>query len=437
MSGPRRLDGSVPDDRNECLQAALAFDRLGLCVIPIEAGTKVAKSWKRYQDERPSEATIRRWFANGSSHSLALVMGPVSDGLICRDFDDLNAYELWAAEYPEFARTLPTAETGGGGRHVYGRASSEAIESFGKGYVKFDDGELRLRNCYCVSPPSTHPDGGNYRWGIPLSPDIPAIDIHTAGFAKQYVAATESHGENRDDRDHRGNRSTQSKLKTTDAISKEGERKQAPLALDSPASLNGSVLSASLCCTDDFDDWPQEVQKAIRESLPNGPRKRNRMVFELARALKAIPELSEAPANDLKAYVRQWHRLAASVIATQAFEETWIDFLRAWPRVKFPKGNEPIMTLLVKVKESKLPDIAMQYEQEPLQWLVALCRELQRTAGANPFYLSCRTAGRLLAVDHTTASRWLFLLVSDGVLIEVEKGSQQGRRATRYKYVKD
>jgi hypothetical protein len=42
-----------------------------------------------------------------------------------------------------------------------------------------------------------------------------------------------------------------------------------------------------------------------------------------------------------------------------------------------------------------------------------------------------------LGVDHTTAARWLFLLVSDGVLIEIEKGSQQGRSASRYKYVKD
>lgn len=437
MSRPRKLSSNVPDDRSERLQAALAYHCLGLCVIPIRPGTKIASAWKRYQNDRPSDSTIRRWFGNGSDNSLALVMGPVSGGLICRDFDDLSAYERWAAEFPELVRTLPTVETGGGGRHVYAKAGWQQIEDIDKAYVKFDDGELRLRNCYCVAPPSTHPDGGSYRWIIPLCSHVPAIDIHGAGFAKQYVSATESNRANGDDRDHTENRSTQSKQRTTDAISNEGESNQARLTLDSPESLNGSVLSVALCCTDDFDTLPKDVQQAIRESLPNGPRKRNRMVFELARGLKAIPELSEAPANDLKEYVRHWHRLAASVIATQAFEETWIDFLRAWPRVKFPKGNEPIMALFAKVKESELPGVAMQYEQEPVRLLVALCRELQRAAGGNPFYLSCRTAGRLLDVDHTTAARWLFLLVSDEVLIEVEKGSQQGRRASRYKYVKD
>jgi hypothetical protein len=46
--------------------------------------------------------------------------------------------------------------------------------------------------------------------------------------------------------------------------------------------------------------------------------------------------------------------------------------------------------------------------------------------------LSCHTAGHLLAVDHTTAWRWLFLLLHDGILEEVEKGDRRKRRASRY-----
>ena len=72
-----------------------------------------------------------------------------------------------------------------------------------------------------------------------------------------------------------------------------------------------------------------------------------------------------------------------------------------------------------------------------MRQLVTLCRELQRHAGDGPFFLGCRTAGRLLDVDHATASRWLFLLKSEGVLLESEKGGKgRGRyRATRYRYV--
>lgn len=199
MSRPRKLPCSIADERSELVQAALTYHRLGLCVIPVRTGTKVAQSWKRYQAERPSEATIRRWFASGSSNSVPFVMGPVSGGLICRDFDDLTAYERWAAQFPQLAQTLPTVETGGGGRHVYAKADSSQIGEFDRAYLKFDDGELRLRSCYCVAAPSSHPDGGTYRWIIPLGSDIPAIDIRSAGFTQQYTAgATESNREHRD-----------------------------------------------------------------------------------------------------------------------------------------------------------------------------------------------------------------------------------------------
>ncbi len=59
---------------------------------------------------------------------------------------------------------------------------------------------------------------------------------------------------------------------------------------------------------------------------------------------------------------------------------------------------------------------------------------LQRVSGEKPFFLACRTAGKLLGVDHTTASRGLFLLRNDGLLEEVEKGNRINRRASRYKY---
>ena len=66
--------------------------------------------------------------------------------------------------------------------------------------------------------------------------------------------------------------------------------------------------------------------------------------------------------------------------------------------------------------------------------LVALCRELQASAANEPFYLSCRTAGRLLEVDHMTANRWLFLLESDGLLTVAQKGSRETNKATRFRY---
>ena len=95
--------------------------------------------------------------------------------------------------------------------------------------------------------------------------------------------------------------------------------------------------------------------------------------------------------------------------------------------------------ILERAKSAPPPTEAMGYEHDKLRLLVSMCRELQRHAGDGPFYLGCRTAGRLLDVNHTTAWRWLFLLESDGLLSVVERGGQTGSRyrATRYRYGRD
>jgi hypothetical protein len=126
------------------------------------------------------------------------------------------------------------------------------------------------------------------------------------------------------------------------------------------------------------------------------------------------------------------------VIGTEPFEETWIDFLQAWPKVKFPKGAEPMVAIFEKAKASPAPRAAEKYEQPALRLLAALCRELQRTSGDKPFFLSCETARRLLGASHRMyAWRWLLLLQHDRIIEEVERGEPGKRHASRYRYLAD
>ena len=92
-------------------------------------------------------------------------------------------------------------------------------------------------------------------------------------------------------------------------------------------------------------------------------------------------------------------------------------------------------TIFAAAKEAELPAEAAEIEQEKLRQLVALCRELQRAAGDGPFFLSCRTAGRLLGVHFKTANRWLFYLVQEGLLELVKAGDASTMQASRYRYV--
>ena len=101
------------------LSAALAYAARGWSLIPIKPGTKTpaCQSWKQYQTTPADDKLLRRWFADGKK-GVAVVCGRVSAGLVIRDFDDMGAYDRWAQDHPELARSLPTVATSRG-RHVY------------------------------------------------------------------------------------------------------------------------------------------------------------------------------------------------------------------------------------------------------------------------------------------------------------------------------
>jgi hypothetical protein len=177
------------------------------------------------------------------------------------------------------------------------------------------------------------------------------------------------------------------------------------------------------------------VELAIERTLPTKNGRRHRQVFELCREFQAISEFRGQSPKAFKPLVREWHRRAEPNIETKPFEETWLDFVEGWPKVRNPKGEEPLTMLFAKVAKMEPPPEALQFEIPELRLLVGLCRELQRLAGRDPFYLSTRAAGRLLSVSHVHVSRWLRLLCFEGVLRPVSKGSVETRKASRYHYL--
>jgi hypothetical protein len=386
------------------LEAAFQHLQRGWSVIPIASGTKKPPrglGWKRYQKARPSESAIKRWFGNGECHGLAVVLGEVSGGLVCRDFDDLAAYDRWAADYPRLATGLPTVETGRPGRHVYCRADIDQIRAAsptGAGIIKLGDGELRGSGGYCLLPPSRHPSGHVYGWVVPVNGEIPFLDLSKNGFL--------------------------------DVVTERTERTEA---------IRGVLLGGIKSPQHDQGSVDEAIEQAIAETLPTGIGRRNDCVFKLARWLKAIPALADADPRQLKPIVQRWHGKALPFISTKPFTETWIDFLHAWPNVKFPKGTEPMTQILAHALEAEVPKVAEQYDDDRLQRLVVYCRELQLSAGDGPFdgpfYLSARTAGRLLKVNHMTAWRWLFLLQAEHVLKAVKVGDAKTQKATRFRYI--
>ncbi len=79
-----------------------------------------------------------------------------------------------------------------------------------------------------------------------------------------------------------------------------------------------------------------------------------------------------------------------------------------------------------------LPAVAEQFKAWEVRILVALCRELQATAGTGPFPLSSWTVSDTLRVSVRAAARWLRLLVSKNVLALVKRRTSACDTLYRY-----
>lgn len=370
----------------DVLSAALRYYSFGWSIIPIRSGTKkpALETWKLFQSERADESQLLDWFDKRDDLGLAVVLGAVSGGLTCRDFDVEAAYHTWKAHNSELAKTLPTVKSGRG-FHVYCLSDLDRT-------LKLGDGELRGNGVIVVLPPSKHPSGAQYEWIVQPTATIPRLDY----------------------RDFYSMEPT--------------ERQSHKMASVSPSlCVSGSP---SLCLSVGSGDW----DAVIARCLPSKERERNGKVFELAQWLKADPRVKDAGSKALEPIVRQWHERALPFISTKPFSETMADFEHAWDSVKFPKGVAVVQAVWDRVRAGTWPTEAEQYDSEAMRWLLTLCLELQRTVGpGRNFFLSCRSAAKALDRHHTDVAKWLKKFVRDGLL---KAFPQEGfREAHRYRYL--
>jgi len=387
----------VKKNEKTLLQWASEYHRRGWCIIPVGYETKKPPlvKWTKYQTQRASEKQIRQWFSNGN-RNIAVIFGEVSNGLTCRDFDTMAEYQLWARNYPDLAKMLPTVQTSQG-MHVY-------FEGHFEGIKHISNGELRGSGGYCLLPPSKHPDGKIYQWVNPLlNGNLLAIDPELAGFIPDVTKRTKR----------------TKRIKRTNE--NQGELKE----------IEGDG----------------EVEQAIIETLPSKYGTRHRQIFEFARCIRSLPQYTDADPTQIRSFVEEWHKQALPYIRTKEFEETWIDFVLGWKKVKNLIGKEPMTQIFERAKESEPPKIAIEkYPNNPkLQLFATVCRELQVEAGEGSFYLYCKTGSKYLEVSAMSISRWFTLLGIDNIVREIEKGGifweeRNGKKTkvkkpSRYKYI--
>ncbi|MCI0339333.1 MAG: bifunctional DNA primase/polymerase [Acidobacteria bacterium] len=113
---------------NSLLNIALSLRNSGLSTIPIRTnGSKepAIRSWKKYQQRRPTESELRKWFGNGNLLGIAVIAGKVSRNLEIIDFDAPDLIVEWRGLVEEsgsgLLSRLPQVLTPSGGLHVFYR----------------------------------------------------------------------------------------------------------------------------------------------------------------------------------------------------------------------------------------------------------------------------------------------------------------------------
>ncbi|MBM4041884.1 MAG: bifunctional DNA primase/polymerase [Planctomycetes bacterium] len=402
----------------------------GWVCLPIRHGTKKAalSEWRHYQRQRPTDAELTKWFGDCSRHELAILCGDISGGLVVRDFDTHESYEAWKAAHPDEAERLPTARTGRG-YHVYGtwpEAKSQEL----------DDGELRATGNYVLAPPSRHPSGAEYQWVVTPTGPAPTVDPFRVFSARERNARRRGHTE--DTRGQRplvaapgGTPKAGGMTPRTEAQSAESDHGDTP---PTPSNgMRGLRDHLSSVCPLVSDDCKAAIERAIRFSLPAGPRERNKAVFTFCRALKAIPEVAGWEMGGLVPIVREWHRRAYPNITTKDFGATLADFCNGWPKVEVPLGVPFMDQILERARVAPVP-VCANGLGEKIGLLARICAELQAANGGATFFLGCRGAGKLLGTGHDEANRLLRLMVQLK-LIEIVTPGTRGRNgdATEYR----
>ena len=421
----------------ELIDAALEYAGLGWRIIPVHTATNGKCSCRKAKCNRAGKhPRINQWIDKASCDSRQIfawwkkwpqanigVLTGAESGVVVLDVDgEIGRQTLnsLAGSDPSILETR-IHRTGSGGSHLFfqhpGGQCSNAVKTLPGIDTRADGGLI-------VLPPSLHPSGGRFEiiadGAIATLPDSLKplfIQCHKEG-----------QGESRSDEE---------RLRFT---------KQVGGIAESPQQ-NTSKRRQQL-------DW------ALKESLPKEQGRRHRQVFELARHLLAVDGITQdIPVVKLKPIVERWHDMAVAQAEKSGFtihgdaEESWSDFQFAWGRVKHPIGG-----LLLRKVFDHVASMDEGGEVEPIVWnalayfgrtenremriLTGVLFELAQCYGADPFCLACHAGATQFARlgidrDHKWVYRRLQSMTQEGVLECVDRGKAGvagERRAAQYRW---
>lgn len=194
------------------LEAAIAYAKKGMSVIPVGTDKVPLIKWEPYQKKRASEEEIQAWFKKFPSANIGIVTGEISNLLVV-DCDTPASIQQVQEAIPE-SLTVPCETTPRGGMHFF---FSHAPGFSNRARVA-DGIDIRTEGGYCAVAPSVNGTGNGWVWVLSLlDADPPCIlnsitslfnslslSLYARGNQKVTEIVTDSHkyfGEARKDED--------------------------------------------------------------------------------------------------------------------------------------------------------------------------------------------------------------------------------------------
>ena len=221
------------------------------------------------------------------------------------------------------------------------------------------------------------------------------------------------------------------------------------------------VHSASSVSLQPFGENVQQLEWAVKNSLPTKQGRRNRQVFELARYLLTVPEITkDVPLLQFRPLVEVWLQLAKEQAERFGFkiqgdiEETWSDFVFAWDRVKYAIGGglASVFDLVAEMDSGGevnpfVWDVLVtthRTEDPNMRLLIGVLYHLAQLNIDEPFSLACAAGAEQFRrfgfshVDRTWVHRRLQTLTDERVIVRVDAGKSGTRglgQAAKYRWV--
>ena len=370
-------------------------------------------------------STVAEWWSKWPMANVGVATGAGS-GILVFDFDGEDGAQTLRELAAEDATIMNTLihQTGSGGTHLFYRHPGGSI---GNAIETLTGMDIRADRGLIILPPSRHSSGNDYRVNCdrPVAVLPPSLQRFLSPCHKE----------------------KQRELKRVDEGQRESKQER---------EKKGGSKKNLPPITKDL------LERTIQASLPTGPGRRNRQVFELSRHLLTIDGITQdISATLFRPIVGRWHNMAVEQATRLGFvingdlEETWTDFRYGWGKVTHPFGCalKPVFDEIhqMDVEGEVEPPVwnALEYFRRtadlPMRLLHSVLFELAHRASDEPFSLACNIGAQHLRrigagekISETWVYRRLKTLEDDGILHCVDKGQSGGmcdRRAAKYRWI--